>query len=78
MQLIVRLAMLLLLGTATPLSAKPLRDPSDPGAPVAPQRYRSIREGIRSFRPVEPKPWSQTNKSVAPPLKSSADPKQKN
>jgi hypothetical protein len=69
--------MLLLLGAATPLRADPLRDPSDPGAPVPPQRYRPVREGIRSFRPVEPMPWGQTSQKAAPPLKSGPDAKQK-
>lgn len=29
--------------------------------------YRSIGTGIKSYRPVEPLPWGDTNRRVAPP-----------
>lgn len=29
--------------------------------------YRSIGAGLKSYRPVEPLPWGDTNRRVAPP-----------
>jgi hypothetical protein len=42
------------------------RDAADPGATVPPAHYRSILSGTRSFRPVEPMPWGDVNRRVAP------------
>jgi hypothetical protein len=52
-------------------SAPPLTrpDPSDPGAPVRPVAYRSTIGPYTSRRPVEPKPWLEQNRDVAPPEK---------
>jgi len=34
---------------------------------VPAQTYRSIATGIKSYRPVEPRPWGEINRQVAPP-----------
>jgi hypothetical protein len=39
--------------------------PDEP-VPVPAQPYRSIAAGIKSYRPVEPRPWGQINRQVAP------------
>lgn len=38
----------------------------DEAVKVAPQRYRSVTEGTRTFRPVAPLPWGDVNRRVAP------------
>lgn len=43
------------------------RDPSYPGESALRAGYRSVTEDARSFRPVEPLPWSDINKRVTPP-----------
>jgi len=43
------------------------RDPADPGARVPPNRYSPVMSGTRSYRPVEPMPWGDVNRRVAPP-----------
>jgi hypothetical protein len=40
---------------------------ADPGAPAPPVRYESITAGTKSYRPVEPMPWPDVNRRVAPP-----------
>ena len=40
--------------------------PDDPVA-VKPLRYQSITEGLKSYRPIEPMPWGDVNRRVAPP-----------
>jgi hypothetical protein len=42
-------------------------DPADPTAPVPASGYRSITSGTKSYRPVEPLPWGDVNRRVAPP-----------
>jgi hypothetical protein len=49
---------------ATPGRAQ---SPADPGAAVPPMRYESITAGTKSYRPVEPLPWPDVNRRVAPP-----------
>jgi hypothetical protein len=44
--------------------------PADPGVPVAPNRYRPVVSGSKSYRPVEPLPWGEVNRRVAPPPKA--------
>jgi hypothetical protein len=53
----------------TLLLAAPVRAQSaaDPGAVVPPARYESITAGTKSYRPVEPLPWPDVNRRVAPP-----------
>jgi hypothetical protein len=41
-------------------------DPSDRNAEVSALRYRSVTLELRSFRPVDPLPWGEVNKRVAP------------
>lgn len=51
------------------------REPSWPHAgslpdepiPVPVQAYRPVVAGIKSYRPVEPRPWGEINRQVAPP-----------
>jgi hypothetical protein len=40
--------------------------PSNPASPVKPVRYTPVTAGTVDFRPVEPKPWSEQNRKVAP------------
>lgn len=40
--------------------------PDDP-AIAAPSRYKSITAGTKSYRPVDPLPWGDINRGVAPP-----------
>lgn len=42
------------------------RDPADPAAGVPPARYNPIISGTKTFRPVEPLPWGDVNRRVAP------------
>jgi hypothetical protein len=54
----------LILFAATPSRGQ---SAADPGAPVPPVRYESITAGTKSYRPVEPLPWPDVNRRVAPP-----------
>jgi hypothetical protein len=49
--------------------------PDDPGANVPPSRYSPVISGTKSYRPVEPLPWADVNRRVAP--KSDGPPKEK-
>ena len=40
--------------------------PDDPAAPVPSARYQSVISGAKSYRPVEPLPWGDVNRRVAP------------
>jgi hypothetical protein len=40
--------------------------PDDPRAPVQANRYSPITSGTKSYRPVEPLPWGDVNRRVAP------------
>ena len=40
--------------------------PDDPRAPVKANRYSPVTSGTKSYRPVEPLPWGEVNKRVAP------------
>ena len=66
----------LLIGAAALLSLTAWRDsdlewpmagpmPDNPGH-AAPNAYVPIGQGTRSFRPVEPLPWGDVNRRVAP------------
>jgi hypothetical protein len=65
-----------LVGTTLPTWG---HDPADPNAPVPPARYAPVIPGTKSYRPVEPVPWGNVNRSVAPPEtgKSHPEPKRK-
>jgi hypothetical protein len=41
-------------------------NPADPGAPAPSVRYRSTVGPYKSRRPIEPAPWSDQNRRVAP------------
>jgi hypothetical protein len=41
-------------------------DPADPRVPVPKTRYVPVTGGLKSYRPVEPKPWGSVNERVAP------------
>jgi hypothetical protein len=43
------------------------RDPADPAASVPQTRYSGVMSGTKSYRPVEPLPWGDVNRRVAPP-----------
>ena len=45
--------------------------PDDPAARVPDARYELITSGTKSFRPVEPLPWPDVNRRVAPSPPSS-------
>ena len=53
-----------LVWAATPSRAQ---SPADPTVAVPPARYDSITAGTKSYRPVEPLPWPDVNRRVAPP-----------
>jgi hypothetical protein len=40
--------------------------PDDPKAPVKSNRYSPVTSGTKSYRPVEPLPWGDVNRRVAP------------
>jgi hypothetical protein len=40
--------------------------PDAPAAPVPSARYRSVISDTKSYRPVEPLPWGDVNRRVAP------------
>ena len=40
--------------------------PDDPAVRVPSARYRSVISDAKSFRPVEPLPWGDVNRRVAP------------
>jgi hypothetical protein len=40
--------------------------PDDPRAPVKANRYEPVISGTKSYRPVEPLPWGDVNRRVAP------------
>jgi len=40
----------------------------DPAARVPASRYRPVTAGTRDFLPVEPLPWGETNRNLAPQL----------
>jgi hypothetical protein len=44
--------------------------PDDPAARVPDARYEPITSGTKSYRPVEPLPWPDVNRRVAPPTLS--------
>ena len=41
-------------------------DPADPGAAVPGPRYSPVTAGMVDHGPVEPKPWTERNQSLAP------------
>lgn len=45
-------------------------DPADPGVRVPPLRYVPVTAGTADYRPVTPRPWSESNESVAPRRRS--------
>lgn len=42
------------------------RDPSQPIAPVPRARYQSVTATTKTYRPVDPLPWSELNRRVTP------------
>lgn len=62
-----RALMFLALGHLTSIAPVFATDPADPAARVPPARYESITAGGKSYRPVEPMPWADVNRRVAPP-----------
>lgn len=42
------------------------RDPADPWEAVPAARYRSLTAATKSYRPVDPLPWEELNRRVAP------------
>jgi hypothetical protein len=47
--------------------------PDDPAARVRADRYRPVISGTKSYRPVEPLPWGDVNRRVAPKEKGGKD-----
>jgi len=41
--------------------------PTDPHARVPASRYRPVTAGTQTFQPVDPLPWQDLNRKVAPP-----------
>jgi hypothetical protein len=51
--------------------------PDDPCAKVPPTRYSSVMAGAKTYRPVEPMPWGDINRRMAPkPPQKPAGPRQ--
>lgn len=42
------------------------RDPANPWERVPPTRYESVISGFKSYKVVEPLPWDELNRRVAP------------
>lgn len=51
---------------AGPPSIEAGADPSNAAAPVPPARYAPVLGGTVDYRPVEPRPWAERNRLVAP------------
>lgn len=62
------LGLALFCGLATAPAAA--SSPADPSGP--PLRYESVTAGTKSYRPVEPMPWGDVNRRVAPPVQGRA------
>jgi hypothetical protein len=45
-------------------------DPGDPGATALPLRYAPVAADSAGDMPVEPKPWAEQNRGVAPSRRS--------
>jgi hypothetical protein len=48
--------------------------PDDPGTPVRPDPYKPVISGTKTYRPVEPLPWGDVNRRVAPKDKVGKEP----
>lgn len=46
----------------------------DEAVATPPARYESIAAGTKSYRPVEPMPWGDINRRVAPPAAKESGP----
>jgi hypothetical protein len=42
------------------------RNPANPWESVPPPQYRSLTAATKSYRPVDPLPWDELNRRVAP------------
>jgi hypothetical protein len=51
--------------------------PDDPGAPAPSAGYRPVTSGTKTYRPVEPLPWGNVNRRVAPQPKQPSASKDK-
>jgi len=63
-------ALCLALGAAACTAATPPPPsvaPADPHARVPASPYRSVTGGTQTFQPVDPLPWQDLNRKVAPP-----------
>jgi hypothetical protein len=60
--LLLLISVAMLLGVASAHATRP----DDPGARVPANRYAPIISGTKSYRPVQPLPWGDVNRRVAP------------
>lgn len=60
------LLLLTLVATFLGVASAHATRPDDPGAPVPANRYAPIFSGTKSYRPVQPLPWGDVNRRVAP------------
>jgi hypothetical protein len=60
------LSILTLISLGLTAAAARSGSPDDPGAAVRAERYQSLFSGTKSYRPVEPLPWGDVNRRVAP------------
>jgi hypothetical protein len=63
--------LLLVAWSDSPVSLLNKSNPADPRAPAPRVGYRSTIAPYKSRRPVEPTPWSERNRRIAPQPKSS-------
>jgi hypothetical protein len=58
---------LLLLATLVVALMTAAATPDDAGVRIPASRYVPITSGTKSYRPVDPLPWGEVNRRVAPP-----------
>jgi hypothetical protein len=63
---LVAAAALVLSGCSSSLPTTIGLDPADPAKPVPRPRYSTVTAGTEDHGPVDPKPWTDQNQSVAP------------
>lgn len=58
--------LIVLFGLLEPAARLHAANSDDPAVPVPRNVYRPVTSGVKSYRPVEPLPWGDVNRRVAP------------